>query len=108
MSIRLNSKEESILKYLTNSFEKDKSSVIKSILFEKYEELLDMKVIDEFETKNAKKKAVFHSAEDILNSLLQLIEQEREKYMLTTEIKNMPTKEKIVLMEEIWDTLSYD
>ena len=28
--------------------------------------------------------------------------------MLTTEIRNMPTKEKIVLMEEIWDTLSYD
>jgi Putative addiction module component len=28
--------------------------------------------------------------------------------MLTAEIKNMPTKEKIVLMEEIWDTLSYD
>ena len=28
--------------------------------------------------------------------------------MLTAKIKNMPTKEKIVLMEEIWDTLSYD
>ena len=28
--------------------------------------------------------------------------------MLTAEIKNMPTKEKIILMEEIWDTLSYD
>ena len=28
--------------------------------------------------------------------------------MLTAEIKNMPTKDKIVLMEEIWDTLSYD
>jgi hypothetical protein len=28
--------------------------------------------------------------------------------MLTAEIKNMPTKEKIVLMEEIWDTLSHD
>jgi len=28
--------------------------------------------------------------------------------MLSAEIKNMPTKDKIVLMEEIWDTLSYD
>jgi len=28
--------------------------------------------------------------------------------MLTAEIKNMPIKEKIILMEEIWDTLSYD
>ncbi len=28
--------------------------------------------------------------------------------MLTAEIKNMPIKEKIVLMEEIWDTLSDD
>ena len=69
MSIRLNSKEEDVLKFLTNSFEKDKSSVIKDIIFEKYEELLDMKVIKSFERKNAKKKALFHSAEDILNSL---------------------------------------
>lgn len=69
MSIRLNSKEEGVLQYLTNNFEKDKSSVIKDILFEKYEELLDMKVIKAFETKSAKKKVVFHSAEDILNSL---------------------------------------
>ena len=28
--------------------------------------------------------------------------------MLTAEIKNMPTKEKIALMEEIWDALSCD
>ena len=28
--------------------------------------------------------------------------------MLTAEIKNMPTKEKLILMEEIWDTLFYD
>ena len=28
--------------------------------------------------------------------------------MLTAEIKKMPTKDKIILMEEIWDTLSHD
>ena len=28
--------------------------------------------------------------------------------MITEEIKNMPTQEKLILMEEIWETLSYD
>jgi putative addiction module component (TIGR02574 family) len=28
--------------------------------------------------------------------------------MLRAEIKNMPVKDRIILMEEIWDTLSYD
>ena len=28
--------------------------------------------------------------------------------MLTAEIERMPTKDKIILMEEIWDTLSSD
>ena len=28
--------------------------------------------------------------------------------MLTAEIKNMQIKEKIILMEEIWDTLSHN
>ena len=28
--------------------------------------------------------------------------------MLTAQIESMPTKDKIILMEEIWDTLSSD
>lgn len=69
ISIRLNKKEENILNYLISYFDKDKSSIIKNILVEKYEDLQDLKVIEKFEKEEKAGKISFISADDILDSL---------------------------------------
>ncbi len=69
ISIRLNKKEESILNFLLDHFQKDKSSFIKDILTDKYEDIQDLKVIKKFESEEKRSKVKFHSAEDILGFL---------------------------------------
>ncbi len=69
ISIRLNGQEENILKFLTKHFEKDRSSVIKETLLEKYEDLQDLKTIKKFENIENKGKASFLPADELLKSL---------------------------------------
>ena len=69
ISIRLNKSEENILNYLTNYFEKDKSSLIKDVLIEKYEDLQDLKTINKFEKDEKEHKTSFMSVEDISNEI---------------------------------------
>ena len=67
ISIRLNKKEENILNYLIDHYDKDKSSIIKDIIVEKYEDLQDMKAIETFEKEEKAGNISFFSADDILN-----------------------------------------
>lgn len=69
ISIRLNRKEENILKYLTDYFDKDKSTIIKDTLVEKYEDLQDLKVVNQFEKDEKKGKTYFLSSDDILKDI---------------------------------------
>jgi predicted DNA-binding protein len=69
ISIRFNNQEENILNFLTEHLEKDKSSVIKDTLLEKYEDLQDLKVIKKFESIEKKGKASFIPADKLLKSL---------------------------------------
>jgi predicted DNA-binding protein len=69
ISLRLNGKEENILRFLTDYFEKDKSSVIKETLIEKYEDLQDLKTIRKFERSEKKGTTSFISAEELIKSL---------------------------------------
>ena len=69
ISIRLNGQEENILKFLTKHFKKDKSSVIKETLLEKYEDLQDLKTIKKFENIEKKGKTSFIPANELLKSL---------------------------------------
>jgi len=69
ISIRLNTKEESIFNYLLDHFQKDKSAFIKDILTEKYEDIQDLKIIKKFESLEKKKEIKFHTAEDVLDFL---------------------------------------
>ena len=69
ISIRLNKSEENILNYLTNAFEKEKSSLIKDLLIEKYEDLQDLKTVNKFEKDEKEHKTYFMPVEDILNDL---------------------------------------
>lgn len=69
VSIRLTEEEEKILSFLTDYFEKDKSSVIKSSLTDMYEDIIDREEIKKYETLEKKGKTKFHSFEDIINEV---------------------------------------
>ena len=69
ISIRLNEEEEQMVSFLSNQFEKDKSSLIKYSLKEMYEDFIDNKVIDQFENEEKKQPLNFISAEDILKNI---------------------------------------
>ena len=69
ISIRLNTEEEKMISFLSNHFEEDKSSLIKHSLKEMYEDILDRKVIDTFETNEKNNKATFISSLELLKSL---------------------------------------
>ena len=69
ISIRLNEEEERMVSFLSNQYEKDKSSLIKYSLKEMYEDFIDNRIIDQFEIEEDKNSLHFLSAEDILKSL---------------------------------------
>jgi len=66
ISVRLNKKEEKILKKLTEHFEADKSALIKKSLLELYENLVDREFIENFEELEQKGVTSFVTAEEIL------------------------------------------
>ncbi len=68
ISIRLNEDDEKILKYLKNYYKRNKSSLIKQMLQEKYEDLQDMKVILDFENDKTINKTSFVSFDEIIGS----------------------------------------
>jgi len=69
ISIRLNEEEERMVSFLSNQYEKDKSSLIKYSLKEMYEDFADNRIIDQFEIEEDKNIQNLLSAEDILRSL---------------------------------------
>ena len=69
ISVRLNAEEEKMVSFLSNEFEKDKSTLIKLSLKEMYEDFIDNKIIDDYEIKEKKNKSSFVSAEEILKQV---------------------------------------
>lgn len=69
ISVRLNKDEENILKKLTDYYHADKSTLIKKSLFEFYENMVDLDIVKQFESKEKKGKTSFYRAEDILNKI---------------------------------------
>jgi hypothetical protein len=69
ISIRLNTEEEKMIDFLSQHYEEEKSSLIKHSLKDMYEDLIDRKVIDEFETKEKNEEVTFIPADQILSSL---------------------------------------
>ena len=70
ISIRLNSEEEKMVSFLSDEYEKDKSSLIKYSLREMYEDFIDKKVIDDFEKKEKSKSVLFINSEEIIKQVL--------------------------------------
>jgi uncharacterized protein DUF6290 len=66
-SIRLNDKEEKLIKYLKKYYECDTSTLLKKSLLEMYEDIEDKIIIEEFEKKEDKRKSKFSTYEDIIS-----------------------------------------
>ncbi len=69
ISVRLNPKEEKVIKKLVDYYDEDRSKLLKRSLFELYENVIDGKQIEKYEKKESVKKAKFHSAEEILKAI---------------------------------------
>ena len=70
ISVRLNTEEEKIIDYLSSVYDEEKSTLIKHSLKEMYEDIVDKKIIDDYEIKEQKKKPHFVSSEEIMKDLL--------------------------------------
>ncbi|MDR1956216.1 MAG: DUF6290 family protein [Treponema sp.] len=69
LSLRLNQNEEKMIDLLSNFYEQNKSSLIKRSLNEMYEDLIDRKVLEEYETNEQAGKVTFVSSEAIITGL---------------------------------------
>ena len=69
ISLRLNRDEESMVNFLSNYYEQDKSSLIKYSLKELYEDIVDKKIITDYETREKNGEVKFVDSDEIINML---------------------------------------
>lgn len=67
VSVRLNEKEEEVLNYLTEYFHEEKSSLLKKSMFDLYEDIQDIKFVDNDIEKKGLNKKNFVSGDDLLD-----------------------------------------
>ena len=66
ISVRFNDKEFKILKKMSAELDLDQSALIKKSIMDTYEDLIDRKIIADFEKSTSMKKTKFHSFEQII------------------------------------------
>jgi predicted DNA-binding protein len=71
VTLRLNDEEEKILELLVKYFDADKSKILKEAMWDKYEDLRDQEIIEEFEKKERAGKAKFETADDLIQAISQ-------------------------------------
>ena len=67
VSVRLNEKEEEVLNYLTDYFHEEKSSLLKKSMFDLYEDIQDIKFVDNYLEKKGFDKKNFVSADELFD-----------------------------------------
>ena len=67
VSVRLNEKEEEILNYLADYLHEDKSTLFRKSLFEMYEDIQDIKFIEQYIENSGKEKRTFISGDELLD-----------------------------------------
>ena len=67
VSVRLNKDEEQILNFLTEYFHEEKSTLFKKSLYEMYEDIQDIKFIENYIEKSSIKKREFVSGDDLFS-----------------------------------------
>jgi predicted DNA-binding protein len=71
VTLRLNDEEEKVLELLVKYFDADKSKILKEAMWDKYEDLRDQEIIEEFEKKERAGKSKFESADDLIRAIGQ-------------------------------------
>ena len=69
VTLRLNDEEEKILELLVKYFDADKSKILKEAMWDKFEDLRDREIIEDFEKKNKAGKVHFGSAGDLIKKI---------------------------------------
>ena len=72
ISLRLNQKEEEMINFLSDYYERDKSALIKYSLKELYEDIIDKCIIDEYETKEKNGEVKFIDSKEIIHMINKL------------------------------------
>lgn len=67
ISVRLNEDEEKILKKLSCYYNAGTSTLVKKSLFELYENMVDLNVVNDFEEEEKQGKTSFYTATDLFN-----------------------------------------
>jgi len=66
VSIRLNEAEEKMVNFLSDYYDRDRSALIKYSLMELYEDIIDVRAIDEFEVKEKRGKVEYFTFDETL------------------------------------------
>ena len=82
ISLRLNRNEENMVKFLSDYYDQDKSSLIKYSLKELYEDIIDKQIISEYESEEKKSRIKFVDSIDVV----KIIANQRNS------VKKMPDK----------------
>jgi hypothetical protein len=69
ISLRLNKNEENMVNFLSEYYEQDRSSLLKHSLKELYEDIIDKKVIGEYETREKNGEINFIDSNEIMNMI---------------------------------------
>ena len=69
ISLRLNQNEENMVKFLSDYYEQDRSSLIKFSLKELYEDIIDKQIIHEYEAKEKNDKIKFVDSNEIMKMI---------------------------------------
>jgi len=67
VSVRLNDEEEKILEYLAEYFHEDKSTLIKKSMYELYEDIQDIRFIENYISKAEKSDKKFITGDELLD-----------------------------------------
>ena len=67
VSVRLNEKEEEILNYLVDYLHEDKSALFKKSLLEMYEDIQDIKFVEQYIENTGKEKHTFISGDELFD-----------------------------------------
>lgn len=71
VTLRLNDEEEKMLELLVKYFDADKSKILKEAMRDKFEDLRDHEIIEDFEKKERSGKIKFESADDLIKAISQ-------------------------------------
>jgi predicted DNA-binding protein len=69
VTLRLNEEEDKALALLVKYLDEDKSRILKDAMWEKFEELRDREIIEDFEKKSKSGKIEFESADALIKQI---------------------------------------